>query len=373
MAKTQKLPVSNKKIVVKNNNPVFTFTGWFLCLMIPLLLYALFTAFILTKSVKINETLGCIGYNELGKSDYTVTYNSNAEYKNEVYSAGMKYVSSIIDTINTKYNYELHATNELNYKYSYTVTGDIIIYDYVDENEILKKDSEVLLSTNPKSYTGNYLVINEKLDIKFSDYYQRAKKYKANTGVSATAELVLTFNLKLDISSPDYEDGDSLNRTFTIKIPLTESTIKIETSDELNANGAMCNTRAFRISNVGLFITAIISIVIIFVCVILIVMELYKIINKDPYKNEVTKILKDYDRLIVSGKYEINEANYANVIYPTRFEEMVDASINLSEPILFYDVKPNQECHFIIIDDETMYKYKISRREMELNRAGVRK
>lgn len=370
MAKTQKLNTAKKTIKVPNNAPVFTITGWFLCLMVPLLLYALFTAFILTKSVKINESLGCIGYNEIGESDYTVKYNSNAEYNNEVYSSGMKYVSSIIDTINTKYNYELHSTGELNYKYSYSITGVINIFDYIDENEILKKETETLLSTEPKSYTGNFLVINEDYDIDFGEYYQKAKKYRANTGVSATANLVLTFKLKMDISSPDYVDGDHIERDFSITIPLTESTIKITKSDDLNTNGSMCNTRAFRISNVGLFVTAIISIVIIFVCVILIVMELYKIINKDPYKNEVSRILRDYDRLIVSGKYEINEANYANVIYPTKFEEMVDASINLSEPILFYDVKPNYECHFIIIDNETMYKYKISRREIELNKMG---
>ena len=57
----------------------------------------------------------------------------------------------------------------------------------------------------------------------------------------------------------------------------------------------------------------------------------------------------------------------------SKFEEMVDASINLSEPILFYDVKPNHECHFCIIDDGTLYKYRISRKEIELQKAGVKK
>ena len=107
--------------------------------------------------------------------------------------------------------------------------------------------------------------------------------------------------------------------------------------------------------------------------IILIVVELHKIINKDPYRNEVNRILKNYDRLIVSGKYDIDESNYSNVIYPSKFEELVDASINISEPILFYDVKPNQECHFVIIDDGVLYKYKISRKEMLLEKAGVKK
>ena len=350
---------------VTNKKPVFTFTGWFVCLMIPLLLYAFFTAYMLTKSVKINEKLGCIGYSETGAASYTVTYNDNVEYKNAEYQSGMKYVSSLINKVNTKYNYELHSTGELKYKYSYSITGDIIVYDYVDGNEILKKETENLYGSGEKEHVGQYLVLNEKYDVDFYTYYLKAKKYKANTGVSATAKLVLTFKLDLDISSPDYKDGDKVTRTYTVTIPLTESTIKIDDGEALNTNGTMCQTKAFRISNVALFVTAIVSIVVIFVCLILIIIELNKIIHKDPYRNIVNRILKEYDRLIVSGKYDINESNYSNIIYPTEFEEMVDASINLSEPILFYDIKPNHECHFIIIDDATMYKYVVSRKEIE--------
>ena len=59
-------------------------------------------------------------------------------------------------------------------------------------------------------------------------------------------------------------------------------------------------------------------------------------------------------------EYEINEANYANVIYPTKFEEMVDASINLSEPILFYDVKPNyQTIDNDKLNNDILKKYKL--------------
>ena len=358
-----------KKIVIKNTDPVFTITGWFLCLLLPLLVYALFTAFILQKSIKINEKIGCISYNEIGSTNYMVTYNKE-EYKP---IEGWKYITNMIDNIKTSYKYEIHATSELDYIYSYSVTGKITYYDYIDENEILNETEETLLFNDKKYYSGSYLVLTEDYDLYYKDYFQKAKRYNQTTGVSSSAILELKFNINLDVSNKDYTDKDNLKRVFTLKIPLSGSTIKITKSDDLNDNGSMCNIRKIRISNTSLFITAMCSLGVIFICVILIVVELYKIINKDPYRNELNRILKNYDRLIVSGKYDIDEANYANVIYPNKFEELVDASINLSEPILFYDVKPNHECHFVIIDDGSLYKYRISRKELELQKVGVRK
>ena len=358
---------NKKKIVIKNTDPVFTITGWFLCLLLPLLVYALFTAFILQKSLKINEKIGCISYNEIESSNYTVTYN-NEEYKP---IEGWKYITNMIDNIKTNYKYEIHATSELDYIYSYNVTGKITYYDYIDE--ILNETEETLLSNDKKYYSGSYLVLEEEYNLNYRDYFQKAKRYNQSTGVSSTAVLELKFNINLDVSNKDYTDKNAIRRTFTLKIPLSGATIKITKSDDLNTTGSMCNIRKIRISNMSLFITSMCSLGVIFICVILIVAELHKIINKDPYRNELNRILKNYDRLIVSGKYDIDDGNYNNVIYPNKFEEMVDASINLSEPILFYDVKPNHECHFCIIDDGTLYKYKLSRKELELVRAGVRK
>lgn len=358
-----------KRIVIKNTDPVFTITGWFLCLLLPILIYALFTAFILQKSLKINEKIGCISYNEIGTSNYKVTYNKE-EYKP---IEGWKYITSMIDNITTNYKYEIHATSELDYVYSYKVTGKITYYDYVDENEILNQTEGTLLASDKKYYSGSYLVLEEEYNLNYRDYFQKAKKYNQSTGVSSSAVLELKFDVNLDVSNKDYTDKGVLRRSFTLKIPLSGSTIKITKSDDINTTDSMCNIRKIRISNMSLFITSMCSLGVIFICVILIVVELHKIINKDPYRNELNRILKNYDRLIVSGKYDIDEGNYNNVIYPNKFEEMVDASINLSEPILFYDVKPNHECHFCIIDDGTLYKYRISRKEIELQKAGVKK
>ena len=44
---------------------------------------------------------------------------------------------------------------------------------------------------------------------------------------------------------------------------------------------------------------------------------------------------------------------------------MVDASINENSPILFYEVIPNEKSFFIIAKDKTLYKYRLSKVELE--------
>ena len=66
-------------------------------------------------------------------------------------------------------------------------------------------------------------------------------------------------------------------------------------------------------------------------------------------------------RYNVSGKLDIDESKYTNIIYPETFEKLVDASVNEGSPILYYNVLPGQKCFFVIINGDTMYKFRITR------------
>ena len=44
---------------------------------------------------------------------------------------------------------------------------------------------------------------------------------------------------------------------------------------------------------------------------------------------------------------------------------MVDASQTLNSPILYYEVIKNEKCFFVIIKDDTMYKYRVSKAYLE--------
>ena len=46
-------------------------------------------------------------------------------------------------------------------------------------------------------------------------------------------------------------------------------------------------------------------------------------------------------------------------------EELLDVNELTKEPIIFYEVEPNQKSYFIILKDDTLYKLTISRAYLE--------
>ncbi len=109
-----------------------------------------------------------------------------------------------------------------------------------------------------------------------------------------------------------------------------------------------------------------IILVVISIVILIIAVKLFKEYNNfNIYDNTVNRILKDYDRLIVTGQVTIDESKYSNIVIPETFEEMVDASQNLKSPILFYEVIKGEKCFFVIIKDDTLYKYRLTRAYLE--------
>ena len=114
------------------------------------------------------------------------------------------------------------------------------------------------------------------------------------------------------------------------------------------------------------------GIVILLIALSIIGLALYLFLQnrkKNIYNITVNKILRDYDRIIVNGNVELNENNIPNKIYPETFQEMVDASQTLNSPILYYEVIKGEKCFFVIIKDDTMYKYRITRAYLEKKEA----
>ena len=74
--------------------------------------------YLLFDSVSINGKKINVRYNEIGTADYTVYLKDNNYYETDYLKSGMKYVASLIKTINTKFNYEVHSNQNVNYSYN---------------------------------------------------------------------------------------------------------------------------------------------------------------------------------------------------------------------------------------------------------------
>ena len=330
-----------------------------------ILLIATYTSF--TQSVKINNKKADVTFTETGKVDYKVYLKDNDYYDSSYLGSGMQYVASLIKTINIKFNYEMHANTDIAFFSNYKILAELQITERDDSSKVLYKKSEDLVKPINISINDNNIVINEEIDIDYNKYNNIVNTYKRDLGLVVSSVLKVSF---INETTKTYEK-DEINNSNTLQlvIPLSEATLNIKMdANEINNTNTLGNTnKLFKIKNNLLFI---ICILLLLVTIFIISLDVYiylKYLKKDIYRTKVKKLLSDYDRLIVKGKVDIDEKKYNNKIITENFKELVDAAQNLNQPILFYEIIPNEKCFFIVIKDDTLYKYRLTKAYLQNN------
>ncbi len=340
--------------------------AWLILLVVPSIIFILLGGFLLSKSITINGKIQNVGYAENGNSNYKVYLKENQFEDAEFIEGGKdkKFVASLINFINAKFNYEIHADKNLDFDYKYKIIGDLIINDRSDGKELHRK-TYTLKEETKKQSSSNNLVINEDVDIKYSLYNEYANAYKRDLALMTDSKLVVKMQIEI-LGNVGADENLEKTNELAITIPLSEQTIDIEVStDDFSNSGILTSKIGTRVEN-PILLT--VSSIVILIGFILLGYSLYIFIKyrkKNIYQIKVNKLLKEYDRLIVVGGMDINEIQYKNKVYPESFEEMVDAAETLQKPILFYEVIPDEKCFFVILGDNTIYKYRLTRAYLE--------
>ena len=358
---------SNEKLYkINNKNNIFNNVYISYLLLGVSFVFLLVSIYLIGSSVVIFGKKIDITYNEIGKADYTVYLKNNNFYDNSKLDSGMKYVSSLINTVNTRFNYQFYTDKNIDYSYKYKINSKLIIFDKKDNNKIFYTKEEVLVPEVVENFNSNNIVINQLADIKYDHYKAYVDKYEKDYNVDVDGKVIVSMNVELlGIDSESKNDITKTNE-LQITIPLTNEAIDI-TIDSKNIDN-----KDYIVSNLKPGITNVYYLILGIVCFVAAVFEfiygekLYKIYVKgNIYNITVNRILNEYDKLIVNGNVSIDEANFTNKIYPETFIELVDASKRLNSPILFYEVVPNEKCFFIIIKDHDLYKFRISKSYLE--------
>ena len=332
-----------------------------------LLIIATFLCF--KSSIKFNSQDGFAKYSEKGKIDYKIYLKDNDYYNTSYLEEGMQYVASLIKTINVRFDYQMHSDIDIDFDTNYKVVGEIQITEKDSPSKILFSKKENLISNKTISKKDNNYIIAEEIDIDYDKYNELVNSYKRDYGLIVSSNLILS----LEVDNKGDIDGleKALDKTskMQISIPLSEQTLSITMdTNEINDNGTFINNnKKFTISNYLLFVVSIILITITIISIIQSISLYLKSVKKDKYKETVKKILNQYDRIIVNGKVSIDESKFDNIIYPDTIEEMIDAAQTLEVPIYYYEAIPNEKCFFIIVKNNTLYKYRLTRAFLEKN------
>ena len=155
---------------------------------------------------------------------------------------------------------------------------------------------------------------------------------------------------------------------LSLAIPLSEQTVDIgiDTSSINNAGTLDKNY----ISQIKKPVVLVLGLIVGILSLALLYISLYTLFSGrskiDVYKTTISKILKEYDRAIVTSKSidSIIEEEH-NVIKVESIDELLDAHDTTGQPILYSELVPNDVSCFMILDDKLLYKLIIRRKQLE--------
>lgn len=345
----------------------FTMRKWFICMMIPTIVMLILTLFVLKGSM-YSEKESVVNYNETGDIDYKVYLKDNSFYNDKYLGKDMQYVASLIDKINISYKFDMKSDNNLNYDYKYNIKADLLITDPNDNNKILYKKTNVLRSDKKNKGEFNNFLINDSVNINYDEYNSYVNSFKKTYALSVKSKLVVTMEVTTKAKSKILKDDFKKVNKLSLAIPLSEQTVDIgiDTSSINNA-GTLDKNYISQIKKPFVlvlgFIVGILSLALLYISLYTLFSGRSKI---DVYNTTINKILKEYDRAIVSSKSiaAINEDDY-NVIKVDSIDELLDAHDTTLQPILYSELVENEVSCFVLLNNNILYKLVLRRKQLE--------
>ena len=346
----------------KKGNKYLGYNERLLFMVSGIILSAILAFIFLLNSLKL-DTKANIVYKQTSNVDYTVALKPNNYYNTPTLRKGMQYIASLIDTVNVNFSYRFDSNKSKNFKYYYYANADVKIYTS-DNKVIYSKTNQLLPRKTITKENVNNFVVNENFKINYDQYNNVIKNFKSSYGISANSSLEIVLYVGVEDEKGNIIKSSEADAMKVI-IPLTEQMINIsmDYKEVNNSNNAAVYSKVV-IGNKALFTFTIIFGVISFGFVVLLLLFLRKTSKKKTlYDVKLGRILRDYDKLIVTSKK--GDVEGEKIVEVGTFEELLDARDNLGKPIVFTEIHKGQKALFVVNGDKETYKYILKLADLE--------
>ena len=345
-----------KRVLYRKNREKWIFTQ--------IVIAAVVAVAILISSIvayQLNKTY-YIGYHESGSIDYNVFLKNNEFFEQNHLGKDQSYVASLIDKIIADYNYEIDMdTDDVNYKYSYTIKSKLEIIDDTSEVPIFKPEKELVSVQNKSQSSSNKLCINEIIVINYDEYNELAGQFIETYGLTdTTSNIVVTLNVDV-LSDCNAFSGSSVDSyTSELRIPLTTKTVNIEMTSAIPDEEAKMIACTRGVGFEAFKTTAIVLGVIEILLILLLTAFIYLTRTNDiTYTTRVKKILSQYKSYIQKINNMFDTSGYQKIFVDT-FDEMLEIRDTIQAPILMYENEDKTCTKFLIpTDSKLLYVYEV--------------
>ncbi len=310
---------------------------------------------------QLNKTY-YIGYREGGSIDYNVFLKDNEFFEENHLGKDQSYVASLIDKIIADYSYEIDMdTDDVNYKYSYSITSRLEIIDDTSKVAIFNPEQELVSVQNKSQSSSNRLHINEIVVINYDEYNDLANKFLDTYELtSTTSNIVVT--LEVDVLSDCNAFSGSAVDTYTseLRIPLTTKTVNIKmTSAVPDAEAKMIACTRGAGAEVFMTTAIVLGVVDILMILLLVAFIFFTRTPDITYTARVKKILSQYKSYIQKIN-NLFETHGYQILMVNTFDEMLEIRDTIQAPILMYENEDKTCAKFMIpTDSKLLYVYKI--------------
>ena len=327
-------------------------------IIVVLLLAVLISAIV---SYQLQKTY-YIGYREGGNIDYDVFLKENEFFEEDILGKDQSYVASLIDKIIADFNYEIEMdTDDVFYRYSYTIKSRLEIIDDTSGVAIFNPEYELVKVENKSQNSSNRLVINEMVILNYDQYNSLAGNFLATYDLTdTTSNIVVTLEVDV-LSDCNAFSGSSADTYFSeLRIPLTTKTVNIKmtsTVPDAEAKMIACSRGA----GSEVFKTTAIVLGVVAVILILVLIAFIYLTRTDDitYTARVKKIVSQYKSYIQRIKNAFDMSAYQVILVDT-FDEMLEIRDTIQAPILMHENEDKTCAKFIIpTDNKLLYLYEI--------------
>ena len=294
-------------------------------------------------NVIIEKNIKTSYYKETGKIDYKVYLKENEFFKEEYLDKDNQYIASLIKNIEADFNYELDLNEkDKNYNYEYRIEAVTTVKDKDTHNTLYQEKEELLSKANQEFNSSEKLVINEKMNIKYSEYNDVISKF-VDVYDLENSESTVNINMYVDILEDKYKEIHNAP-VISLNIPLTKNTVAIDISSNVVDEEKFKNeTQA--VNKEKIFIIVLLFIVEVILGIKL-AFYIFDTQNEETiYKMKLRKIMSNYGSYIQEISKNFDFKGYQAIELNT-FENLVRIRDIIQEPILM--LEGFDEIHFMV-------------------------
>ncbi len=315
-------------------------------------------------TTKSTATDKIITYNIKDNIDYVVTLKDNQFFTSEEANKSNSYITSLIDTLQVSFDYDLVGSSFFSSDYDYEIVLHLTSFN--NGKKIWNYEESVLSQVNDSSEDVMKLDIDDTVNIDFSHLYAKAMEFNNLTGYDVNLKIDVKVNTNLKVNN--YSDGIKDSQVLSLSVPMTDKVVSIKKSKGNNLDKKVLaqyevnekfNTYLFVLS--GLLTLSLLPVA------IMSYISLFNLTNLDDYNRKLKMLKKKYSYLIkeIEGEPKFKGKEIIEVI---SCRDLVDICNEKDLVINVYERIKGRECWFYVEDKKELYLYilRLDYREIDM-------